>query len=397
MRYSVRQARRQPRERRSTTNYVYALVYDTAMTIPGIFSQRDPKWANLELGYNTDPYYNIYHFGCAVDAAANILLWVTGDWGWNPQRVNQWLKDSAGYAPGGGLIIWGKLADLLRQYDIEYHGFTTNLAATNGWLVPENNFAIAQLKGPGFPMHFSAMPYVGMIADSWDARLKKIGAYTYVGAHLYSRIVHAPAPVQPPAPEPASIQAPVVAPAPDPTPVPSNSNETPQPDPNPAPPAEEPGRGSGDPGEVPVRTPAVGNPVVEDLPAETPEYRETFHPFLDSAGKPEERHILLEFDVDAVDMTGTKPDIRLYAAKGPVRSSGTFTSHGVEYYRGTSGSWYGWPVEAELNGKYEADPQSAPESTPSTPKTPGLSPLAILLRFLGRLGRALTSFRKPIN
>jgi hypothetical protein len=188
------------------------------MTIPGIKSQRDARWASILLGYNTDQYYNIYHFGCAITGAANILWWATGDSGWTPTRVNDWLKAEGGYQVGGGLIIWGKLAQLMEDHGVTYQGYSTNLAGVNAFLAPESNFAIAQLKGPGFPMHFSAMPYVGQIADSWDALLKKVGVYTFVGAHMFTKIVPKPAPVPVPVLSPAPIQTPVAAPV---VPVPS--------------------------------------------------------------------------------------------------------------------------------------------------------------------------------
>lgn len=323
------------------------------MTIPGIFSQRDPKWAGLELGWNTDLYYNIYHFGCAIDAAANILLWVTGDWSWTPARVNQWLKDNGGYVAGGGLVIWDVLANLMRQYDIEYHGFTTNLGGTNGWLAPANNYALAQLTGPGFPMHFSAMPYIGMIADSWDAVLKGVGAYTFIGAHLFSRIVAAPAPVQPPTPEPAPVQAPVVAPIPDPVPVPVPSNPEPQPDPNPPLPTE-------------PATPPTGQ-TNGDIPIKVtlPEYKETYVPF---DGGPKDK--VLKTDTAAIDMAGVKPPIQLRASlpfgtAGPFRSAGTFTESGKIYYRGTSDDFFGVSAEdVAKDGELpetDSDHQTEPE------------------------------------
>lgn len=205
------------------------------MTIPGIFSQRDGRWAAQELGFNTDPYYNLYHFGCAVDAAANLIWWVTGDASWTPDRVNLWLTGNGGFAAGGGLIVWAGLANLMRTAGLEYHGFTTDLNGTNNFLRPESNFAIAQLTGPGFPMHFSAMPYVGQIADSWDARLKPVGTYKFIGAHLFAYVKAVPVPAAAPLPvlSPAPVQAPVAAPLPDPTPEPVPSNPQPQGEPAP--------------------------------------------------------------------------------------------------------------------------------------------------------------------
>lgn len=230
------------------------------MTIPGIYSQRDARWSSILLGFNRDLYYNLYHFGCAVVGVSNIIWYATGDSSWTPDRINQWLKDNQGFTDGnnvnaGGLIRWGALARLLASFDIVYRGYTTSLAGTNSFLAPENNFALAQLTKAGFPMHFSAMPYVGQIADSWDARLKPVGSYSFVGAHMYSKIVRA---VTPPVPaaavlSPAPIQTPAIPPA---VPVPSVEKPIANPNPEtemPAPAAEpiaEPGKGQAT--EIPV-------------------------------------------------------------------------------------------------------------------------------------------------
>jgi hypothetical protein len=195
------------------------------MHIPPPYSQRDARWSGPELGYNTDPAYTIYHFGCAVAAASNIIAEASGDTSWDPYQVNRWLIDNGGFAKGGGLIIWDKLAQLLAKFNIYYHGYSTDLAGTNRYLQPENAFAIAQLTKPGFPMHFSAMPFVGYIADSWDAKVKPVTTYTFVGAHLYSWDVPV---VAAPALSPAPVQAPVIPPA---IPVPSATE--PVADPNP--------------------------------------------------------------------------------------------------------------------------------------------------------------------
>ncbi len=265
------------------------------MILPGIFGQRDARWSNQLLGYNQDAYYNLYHFGCAVVSASNLLMWKTGDWNLNPSWVNQWLKNNGGFAAGGGLMIWGKLAELLRAYGIQYHGFSGDLNATNRFLSPENNFAIAQLRKVGFPMHFSAMPYVGQLADSWDAKLKPVGSYTFIGAHLYTFSVPKAAPVALPVLEPAPVQAPVEAPT---VPVPSS--------------------------ETPVKNPTPENETPPVLVTE-PEWELTWTPF------EQEKQIKRDgaFAIDAV--TGTKvADIpnhytTIYA--------GTFERNGHKLYR----------------------------------------------------------------
>jgi hypothetical protein len=190
------------------------------MRIPGIYTQRDPRWSNNLLGFNTEQAYNMYHFGCLVTAIAN-LMWYTGNSTADPGAVNQWMKDNGGFAPGGGLAVWGALAPLLAETNVVAHGFSADLNAVNAFLAPDNNYAIAWLTKPGFPMHWSIMPYVGQIADSWDGVLKPVGSYTFKGAYLYTKVVPAPIVAPPITPGAATIPlVPVIQPVPVVVPVP---------------------------------------------------------------------------------------------------------------------------------------------------------------------------------
>lgn len=202
------------------------------MIIPGIYSQRDPLWSGMELGFNNDPAFNIYHYGCLVTAIAN-LLWETGNPNATPGGVNLWLKDNGGFVAGGGLVIWNAINPLLAQVNVTPAGYTTSETDTNTFLGSENNFAIIQLTAPGFSMHYAVAPYVGQIADSWDGVLKSLdGHYTFVAAHLYTKVVPelAPPTIVPTIPTPSASQ-PIVAPMPDPV----VSVTTPVPDPAPTP------------------------------------------------------------------------------------------------------------------------------------------------------------------
>lgn len=150
---------------------------------------------------------------------------------------------------------------------------------------------------------------------------------------------------------------------------------------NPAPPAPHPA-----PAPTPVTVPVTPNPippaavpVTVTAPA-LPEYEETFVPF------PEFEDVLLKADTAAIDMTGDKAPIHLVASKpygsgAPFKSSGTFTDGGNEYYRGTSGGWYGVPA---------IDVASSVAVKPPAPTTtPGWStflkdPLGWLIRLFSR-------------
>lgn len=197
------------------------------MTIPGIYSQRDARWSGYELGYNNDPNFNLYHYGCLVTGVAN-MLWYNGNPTGDPGAVNQWMKDHGGFQAGGGLLIWGALQPLLDQVNMSAHGFSGDLNAINEFLKDDNAYAIAWLTKPGFDMHWSVMPYVNTIADSWDGVLKPVSSYTFHGAYLFSKN---PAP-QPAAPivVPPVVEPPIEPPVAAPTPEPIPTNTDPQPE-----------------------------------------------------------------------------------------------------------------------------------------------------------------------
>jgi hypothetical protein len=343
------------------------------MTIPGIFSQTDGRWGPQELGLNNDPYYNLYHFGCVVTAVANMLWW-NGNTQANPGTVNAWLQQHGGFEAGGGNLIWEALQPLLDQVNMVARGYSTDLNAVNAFLADENSFAIVWITKPGFPMHFSAMPYIGQIADSWDAQLKPITSYTFHGAHLYSK--NAPLVVPAPAPEPVPVAAPtVIPPIVDPVPAPTPSVETPVPDPNP--PVQVPvvpGMGNGQP-----QAEAVPVNILADLPP-LPEFEETYRPFPDGI-----HEIHLKEDTIAFDMTGVGAPKAVYAAR-PMLAAGTFSDNGRVYYRGTSGGWYG--VSAE--DVFEASPASPPVGPAGPPVWSILAklitdPMGALIRLISRL------------
>lgn len=311
------------------------------MTIPGIYSQRDPRWSGQELGNNTDGAFTIYHYGCLITSVANMLWW-NGNPGADPGAVNGWMKANAGFTAGGGEMIWSSLIPLLEQVNMVDRGYSTDIAAIRQFLQDDNNYAIMWLTKPGFDEHWCAAPYSGWIADSWDGQLKQDTSYTFHGAHLYSKIAP-PAVVTPsPQPEPAPVAAPVPAP---PAPQPVPTNPVPQPNPDAVPttiPIDTISGGTVTAG-VPVSTPAVASPVLADLPPQ-PEYVETFRHFKNILGLNEDREVHLKEDTSALDMTGVGAPKGMVASR-PFRSSGTMTDGGRKYYRGTSGGWYGIPAE----------------------------------------------------
>lgn len=233
------------------------------MIVPGGYSQRDTRWANELLGHNTDRSFNLANYGCAVTAVSN-MLWYMGHPEMNPSWMNNWLKGNGGFLPGGGLLVWSAVNKV--SGDIRSQGYTTDKVALNNFIAKEGSFAIVQVKGPGFPMHFVCMPLTNTILDSWDGKLKPLSSYTFVGAHLYGDAT--PDFVTTPQPP---VQTPVTPPAPQ-TPVDSITPPSAPVVVPPAGPSPESSAGSGISAPVPTApvspAPVVTPPVTVPQPSQ---------------------------------------------------------------------------------------------------------------------------------
>jgi len=70
------------------------------------FSQKDPRWANIQLGTSTS---TIGGYGCLITCASMMLKYLGFDT--DPARLNTWLKNNAGYA-SVNLFVWDSLERL---------------------------------------------------------------------------------------------------------------------------------------------------------------------------------------------------------------------------------------------------------------------------------------------
>ncbi len=156
------------------------------------YSQEDPRWGSLLLGYNSDPYYSIKNFGCVVTAWGNMMVAVTGSQDYTPAWVNRWMQDHQGFLPGGGIFIWSQTLDM---GGVAARGITSDLNSVNAFLQDPANFAVLEVKA-GTRQHFVMAPFVNKIVDSEDGKLKAMSTYPFVAAHLYTAL----ALPQPPAP-----------------------------------------------------------------------------------------------------------------------------------------------------------------------------------------------------
>lgn len=155
------------------------------MKIPGVYSQRDPRWGGQTLGTNsTGSGINIYHYGCAITCVAN-YLWYEGHPEMNPEWVNARLTQIGGYVDGGSLV-WGavtQLAPSLSAQGVSYD-FSAGVSYVGS---ADANWAILQVTKVGFPMHFVLLVNATQIADPWDGTIKNwaTSGYRFICAHLY--------------------------------------------------------------------------------------------------------------------------------------------------------------------------------------------------------------------
>lgn len=75
------------------------------LAIP-LYSQRDPRWASVLLGYNTSSEYTLGMYGCLLTCYAMYLKALGKDE--TPKTVNDKLKANNGFV-SGGLLVWSAI------------------------------------------------------------------------------------------------------------------------------------------------------------------------------------------------------------------------------------------------------------------------------------------------
>ena len=85
------------------------------LKLPVLFSQRNPLWASILLGYNTNSYYSIGNYGCLITS----LGMLTNN---QPDNINEVLKDFNGFVNGGN-FVWSKCSavELTQDYVSPYY------------------------------------------------------------------------------------------------------------------------------------------------------------------------------------------------------------------------------------------------------------------------------------
>lgn len=80
------------------------------INLPIIFSQFDPAYKDKLIGFNTDPKYNFYNYGCTLSDIAMIARYFGKED--SPASINDKVIAVAGFVPGSGLYIHGSITKI---------------------------------------------------------------------------------------------------------------------------------------------------------------------------------------------------------------------------------------------------------------------------------------------
>lgn len=157
------------------------------LRIKEVYSQRDPEWKNVLLGFNTSPQYNLGDFGCLVSTVAMYLSAL--DYKENPETLNSKLKNVSGFV-NGGYYVWSALekiySDVVLSYQSKkYDGLDDEAIERMKYLLDNGYPLICEVDfNPsliGDQMHWVLVyGYEGgnfFIADPWRGALVNLSVY----------------------------------------------------------------------------------------------------------------------------------------------------------------------------------------------------------------------------
>lgn len=160
-------------------------------------SQRDPKWANLTLGYGTG---TIGQYGCTITAITMLLNSKGANL--NPSQVNDKMKDAGAFV--GNLVWWAKLPQAFPQITSVYKYYTYDNEIVKG-LIKQGYPVVVCVDGTPIGSSQHWVLYVGdqTLLDPWDGKGKSTS--TYKALEFVSMGVTAPVP-EPPSDPCASLR-----------------------------------------------------------------------------------------------------------------------------------------------------------------------------------------------
>lgn len=130
------------------------------------YSQKDPNWKNIKVGFGNQNCYSVGCFLCSLSMMAEI----------EPPKVNELLKEKGGYS--GNLIISEKAAEAL---GLEYNGVYSNPVFP---CIMETD----HYKSKGVPQHFVVMTDEKHILDPLDYPVEeKKNPYHIVSYRLFNQ------------------------------------------------------------------------------------------------------------------------------------------------------------------------------------------------------------------
>lgn len=185
------------------------------MELPKWYGQRDPRWANVKLGFDTGVNDTIGNYGCLITCIA--IMVDAFDYPLNqanPLDVNNWLKTHGGYA-NSDLVIWAKVPQITSMVDRgAYYG--KKISDLANFLNEGNTLAICGVQSNGsghFVLAYKAVGGVVWVHDPWTNTQRKLSDFgtTWSVAHLYGDVVPS-VPVTPQPPVQPPVEPPVAPP-----------------------------------------------------------------------------------------------------------------------------------------------------------------------------------------
>ena len=155
-------------------------------------SQRDPRWANITLGFGPG---TISQYGCTV-TAITMLLNSKGA-GLNPQQVNDIMKDKGAFAGDpANLVWWAKLPQAFPQITSVFKYYSYDNEVVKG-LIKQGYPVVVCVDGTPIGSSQHWVLYIGdqTLLDPWDGKGKPTS--TYKALEFVSMGVTAPVPTQP--------------------------------------------------------------------------------------------------------------------------------------------------------------------------------------------------------